>query len=87
MSSLQKPNVLAEIYRICDPILGDSITVEEVEGAIQYLKPMCSDSADSSNPELTFKNGLCQLFNYLLKIEQIPSVFKHRVSPCIHGKG
>ena len=37
MSSVQKPNVLAEIYRICDPILGDSITVEEVEGAIQYI--------------------------------------------------
>ena len=43
MSSLQKLNILeAQTYRTCDPILGDSITVEEFEGAIWHLKPMCS---------------------------------------------
>ena len=52
MSSLQKLNVLeAETYRTCDPILGDSITVEEVEGAIRHLKPMHSGGADSLTPE------------------------------------
>ena len=64
MSSLQKLNVLeAETYRTCDPILGDSITVEEVEGAIRHLKPMRSGGADSLTPEhlkhcgSIFKNG------------------------------
>ena len=95
MSSLQKLNVLeVEIYRTCDPILGDSITVEEVEGAIRHLKPMCSSGADSLTPEhlkhcgSIFKNWLCQLFNHLLRLEQIPTVFKHGVIiPVYKGKG
>ena len=52
MLSLQKLNVLeAETYRTCDPIPGDSITVEAVEGAIRHLKPMHSSGADSLTPE------------------------------------
>ena len=77
MSSLQKLNVLeAETYRTCDPILGDSITVEAVEGAIRHLKPMRSGGADSLTPEhlkhcgSIFKKWLCQLFNHLLRLEQ-----------------
>ena len=76
MSSLQKLNVLeAKTYRTCDPILGDSIIVEEVEGAIQHLKSMHSGGADSLPPEhlkhsgSNFKNWLCQLFNHLLRLE------------------
>ena len=92
MSSLQKLNILeAETYKTC--ILGDSITVEEVKRAIRYLKPMRSSGADSLTPEYLkhcgsiFKNWLCQHFNHLLRLEQIPSVFKHRVIiPVYKGK-
>ena len=95
MSSLQKLNVLeAKTYRTCDPILGDSIIVEEVKGAIRHLKSMHSGGADSLPPEhlnhsgSNFKNWLCQLFNHLLRFEQMLSVFKHGVIiPVYKGKG
>ena len=55
---------------------------------------MCSGGADSLTPEhlkhcgSIFKKWLCQLFNHLLRLEQIPSVFKHGVIiPVYKGKG
>ena len=91
MSSLQKLNVLEdEIYRTCDPIIGDSITVEEVEGAIRHLKPMRSGGADSLTPEHLkhcgsfFKKWLCQLFNHILRLGTNPQCLQTQCyHPCI----
>ena len=52
------------------------------------------NGSDSLTPEhlkhcdSIFQNWLCQLFNHLLRLEQIPSVFKHGVIiPVYKGKG
>ena len=84
----------ATTYQEIDHALDSSFEVEEVESAICHLKKNSSGGHDHLSPSHLlysgplFKNWICQVFNSILSLEDIPSTFKEGIIlPIYKGKG
>ena len=84
----------ATTYQEIDHALDSSFEVEEVESAIRHLKKNSSGGHDHLSPSHLlysgplFKNWICQVFNSILSLEDIPSTFKEGIIlPIYKGKG
>ena len=81
-------------YSEDDNVLGTEFDVEEIQHAIQRLRWGRAGGPDGVSPEHlkhsgpVFQNWLCQIYNHICRLEQIPQCFKHGiVIPAFKGKG
>ena len=77
-----------------DEVLDVPFDVEEVEHALKRLKSKRAGGPDNLSPEHlkhygpVFTNWLCQIYNCICELEQIPPSFKQGiVIPAFKGKG
>ena len=75
-------------------VLGTEFDVEEIQHAIQRLRWGRAGGPDGVSPEHlkhsgpVFQNWLCQIYNHICRLEQIPQCFKHGiVIPAFKKKG
>ena len=81
-------------YDESDNILDSEFSVEEILYAINCLKKGRACGPDGVSPEHlrfsgpVFQNWLCQIYNHICQLEQIPKCFKHGIIvPVFKGKG
>ena len=89
--SLQQSNRTANEYH---RVLDTEFNVEEIQYSIQHLKHGRAGGPDGVSPEhlrfssVIFQNWLCQIYNHICQLEQIPKCFKHGIIiPAFKGKG
>ena len=75
-----------------DEVLDVPFDVEEVEHALKRLKSKRAGGPDNLSPEHlkycgpVFTNWLCQIYNCICELEQIPPCFKQGICyPCFQG--
>ena len=81
-------------YDECDKVLDTEFNVEEILHAIQCLKQRRAGGPDGISPEHLkfsgpiFQTWLCQIYNHICQLEQIPECFKRGIIiPAFKGKG
>ena len=77
-----------------DNVLDTEFIIEEILHAIHRLKFGRAGGPDGVSPEhlrfsgSVFQNWLCQIYNHICQLEQIPRCFKHGIIiPAFKGKG
>ena len=87
-------NLEADSFAASDTILDSPIVLEEMEYAISHLKRNSSGGPDSLCPNHiklsgpSVKKWICQIFNHIISLEEIPSVFTcGTIIPIYKGKG